>query len=201
MQSSRININRQRSSTSKLSGVANVLESWASTRMQRRSDAQSDKRDLEKTMYKEAADTKKAKEMEDIKAQHQVELAKLKATLTAKHGGKKKFKDPDPLELFMLTKGKFPKAMKQPKTPKGTDNPFAEYTPEEEAQHIAAIATKVGYVPDQTYEAPAEKTGGFFGIGGTETPPAVFVKYKPGPNAGGSIEMTPQTQEEPDTES
>ena len=202
MQSSRVYAPKEGSVKSSLSGLADVMERVAEKRMSRRSDRESDLRDLQKQGYKEAADTERQKALENVKAQHQKELAELKAKLSAKHGGKaKKFKEPDMLEQFMLTKGHFPAAMKAKTTAKGTPNPFAEYTPEDEVKHIAHLAQLRGFVPDQTVEMPSSHEGGFAGIGGHDIPGRVIQTYKPGRDVGGSIENAePETetpQEEP----
>ena len=152
---------------------------------------------LEKESYGKAANYKKDVELENLKSQHQKELAEVKARLTQKHGAKKKFKAPDMLEQFMLTKGHFPAAMKVKKTAKGTDNPFAEYTPDDEMKHIAALAQMRGFVPDQVTETAPSHEGGIMGIGAKDVPGRVIQTYKPGPNAGGSIDIPePQPQDE-----
>ena len=143
---------------------------------------------------REAAQSQKAQQLEAMRHQNKMEELKYMVQNKKKSAGKKH--SPNLLEQMLLTKGKFPAAMKAPKTAKGTPNPFAEYSPDDEARHIANLAQMSGWVPDTTTETPAGHEGGVMGIGGTDVPARTIQTYKPGENA--NIEnAAPETESQP----
>jgi hypothetical protein len=203
MQSSRIYPPRNSSgidnpSDTPAGALANIVGKWTQNNEERNLKRQEAGAELNKETQIENLKAAHAARLEQQKAKNRLSEKLAVAAAKGSVAKKKKYKDPDMLEQFMLTKGHFPAAMKVKKTAKGTDNPFAEYTPEDETKHIMNLAQLRGYVPDQTTEMAGGHEGGIMGIGGKDIAPRVIQTYKPGPDAGGSIEnAAPDTGDEP----
>ena len=144
---------------------------------------------------REASAGQKAVELENLRHQHKLEQMRLMIAHKKKTAHKPRAAKEH--ERIQMETGRFAPGMRNKTLSDGkTPNPYATFSPEQEATHIANIAKETGWEPAETKDMPeVTEGGGIFG-GGTKIPAGSFTTYKPSENAG--VEMAePTTESQP----
>jgi hypothetical protein len=165
-----------------LPGIANMIA--------RRADANTRGKFSERLQaYKQAKETERAamriaalNALEDKKQANKMAIEQFKAI--HKKATKPRTRKALEHERIQMETGRFAPGMRNKTLSDGkTANPYAAFSPEQEATHIANIAKETGWEPAETLDMPeVTEGGGIFG-GGTKIPAGTFTRYQPGDNA------------------